>query len=207
MNRVQLEQCINDYEMFADRGLYLSVNDGTFFENSAYQMDPVTGVITRNESYEGVNALLRLPIDASKADPEAAEAYIRELWADEGADTQADQPLNEESPYAVRETVINGWTAEDFTSKAELLESRILTADNEGMNSYQYSIGESEYAASIAVRTLFEDGQIGLSDYRSYAEHEPDCAYVETFTKNGDGSITFQLWKCPDEQAEPALAS
>lgn len=202
----RIVECDN-VEIFADRGLYLSVNDGAFFESSAYQMDPVTGVITRNESYDGVNALFRLPIDASKADPAAAESYIRDLWADEGTDAPEDQPLDEENPYAAREATINSWTAEDFTSKAELLESQTLTVDNDGMVSYQYFIDGDEWAASIAERTIFEEGQTGFSDYRSYAEHRPDCAYVETFTKNEDGSITFQLWKCPDGQDGPTLAS
>lgn len=203
----RIVECDN-VEMFADRGLYLSVNDGTFFENSAYQMDPATGVITRNESYDGVNALFRLPIDASKADPAAAEAYIRDLWAEEEPDTQEELPLEETTPYGEREAMINGWTAEDFASKAELIESQVLTVDNDGMINYQYSIdGVMDSVSMISENTIFEEGQTGISDYRSYTEHRLDCTYVETFTKNEDGTITFQLWKCPFESAEALLTS
>ncbi len=203
----RIVECDN-VEIFADRGLYLSVNDGTFFENSAYQMDPATGVITRNEAYTGVNALFRLPIDASKADPAAAEAYIRDLWAEDEADTQA--PLDETAPYAAREAAINSWTEEDFAAKAELLESQVLTPAD-GYISYRYSIasidGGAEYESMTLESLIFEEGQTGLSDYRSYVEHEPDCSYVETYTRNEDGTVTLQIWKCPDVQSEPALQS
>lgn len=200
----RIVECDN-VEMFADRGLYLSVNDGTFFENSAYQMDPVTGEISRNEAYNGVNALFRLPIDASKADPEAAEAYIRELWAeDEEPDAQTEQPLEESSLYSAREARINGWTAEDFAANAELVESQVLTLVD-GCISYQYNIGEDAYETIMVESMVFDEGETGFSDYRSYVEHKSDCSYVETFTKNEDGTVTFQLWRCPDAQAEPSM--
>ena len=65
--------------MFADRTLYLAVNDGTFFAPDAYCFDEATGEITRNEGYEGVNALFLLPLDKGKADKEKAEAYLKQL--------------------------------------------------------------------------------------------------------------------------------
>lgn len=103
----RITECDN-VEIFADRGLYLSVNDGAFFENSAYYMDPVTGVITRNEEYDGVNALFRLPIDVNKADPDAAAAYIQSVEAEfEQAGTTeestTDEIMEEQSEYSLTE--------------------------------------------------------------------------------------------------------
>lgn len=199
----RIVECDN-IEIFADRGLYLSVNDGTFFESSAYVMDPVSGEISRNEAYDGVNALFRLPIDASKADPAAAEVYIRELWAeDDVQDTREEQPLEEDSLYAAREAMINGWTAEDFAANATLVESQKLTLED-GYLSYQYQIGEDAYESVTVESVIFGEGETGFADYRSY-EHKSDCCYVETFTKNEDGSITFQLWQCPDGQQAPVM--
>lgn len=77
----RLTECDN-IEIFADRGLYLCVNDGTFYNGDAYRYDEATGEITRNEGYEGLNALFDLPLDVSKANPQAAEKYLKGLGLD-----------------------------------------------------------------------------------------------------------------------------
>lgn len=75
----RLAECDN-VAIFADRDLYLCVSEGSVFYNAeAYCYDRDTGVISRNEEYRGLNALFRLPIDASGADPEKAEEYILSL--------------------------------------------------------------------------------------------------------------------------------
>ncbi len=63
-------------ELFADRGVYVGVNDGTFFANDAFLYDEATGEITRNESYPGLNALFTLPLNPAHADPAAAQAWL-----------------------------------------------------------------------------------------------------------------------------------
>ncbi len=84
----------DNVEIFADRPLYLAVNSGTFYDQGAYQYDEKSGKISRNEAYDGVNALFSLPLDASKADREAADAYIRqieeELFGGEDAGEEAE---------------------------------------------------------------------------------------------------------------------
>lgn len=74
----RLVECDN-VEIFADRGLYLCVCDGSFYNQSAYQYDTETGKITRNEDYSGMNALFELPVDEAKADPEKAAEYLAYL--------------------------------------------------------------------------------------------------------------------------------
>ncbi len=66
-------------EIFADHDLYLCVTEGMFYNSAGYHYDSHTGEIARNEDYEGLNALFRLPLDASGADPEKAKAYIESL--------------------------------------------------------------------------------------------------------------------------------
>ena len=73
----------DNVELFADRGVYIGVSDGTFYNNDAYTYDEATGEMSRNESYSGLNALFTLPLDPSHADPEAAEAYLQ-LLAERG---------------------------------------------------------------------------------------------------------------------------
>ena len=74
----RIAECDN-VEMFADHDLYLCVLDRMFINAGPYFFDEVTGKISRNEDYEGLNALFELPIDAEKADPEKAMEYIESL--------------------------------------------------------------------------------------------------------------------------------
>lgn len=74
----RLLECDN-VEIFADHDLYLCVSDGTFYNTEAYQYDEITGKISRNENYQGLNALFELPIEDSKANPEEALEYIASL--------------------------------------------------------------------------------------------------------------------------------
>lgn len=66
-------------EIFADHDLYLCVSEGVFYNTEAYCYDELTGRISRNEAYEGLNALFDLPADVAGADPEKAAEYMAEL--------------------------------------------------------------------------------------------------------------------------------
>lgn len=75
----RLAACDN-VEIFADHDLYLCVSEGSsFYCGDAYLFDSSTGEISRNEAYPGLNALFRLPLDASDADPAKAAEYIGSL--------------------------------------------------------------------------------------------------------------------------------
>ena len=69
-------------EAFAGRGVYLGVLGSAFYDNNAYNFNNETGEITRNENYEGINALFELPLDKSKADEVKAEKLITK-WKDD----------------------------------------------------------------------------------------------------------------------------
>lgn len=77
----RLLECDN-VEIFADQDLYLCVSDSVFYNPAAYFYDELTGKISRNESYNGLNALFRLPLDPSKANPQKAAEYAESLWGD-----------------------------------------------------------------------------------------------------------------------------
>ena len=112
--------------MFADRTLYLAVNDGTFFAPDAYCFDEATGEITRNEGYEGVNALFLLPLDKGKADKEKAEAYLKQLEEElhgPAEDESEDQAENESEDQTENESGDrSGDGSEDNTEETNRLE-------------------------------------------------------------------------------------
>lgn len=77
----RIVKCDN-LEAFAGRGVYLGVTLSTLFEPEAFHFDKKTGEITRNEDYDGLNALFQLPLDVSKADEKAAQEQLRR-WEEE----------------------------------------------------------------------------------------------------------------------------
>ncbi len=75
----RLVECDN-VEIFADHNLYLCVLEGKqFYDTEAYLYDENKNIISRNESYEGLNALFRLPVSREKADPAKASDYMAAL--------------------------------------------------------------------------------------------------------------------------------
>lgn len=96
----RLLECDN-VEIFADCGLYLCVSEGAFYRKEAYCYDTATGKISRNEKYEGLNALFDLPADLSKADPEKAAEYMAGLGLESDILTEKLNVMPEE-PYEVK---------------------------------------------------------------------------------------------------------
>ena len=58
----RLLEC-NNVENLATDELYICVSDGVFYNAKAYQYNETTGEISRNEAYEGLNALFVLPME------------------------------------------------------------------------------------------------------------------------------------------------
>lgn len=77
-------------------------------DNEAYNYDEETGKITRNEAYDGCNALFKLPLDAKKADPKKAESYLKSLdKTPEEEQAEMDQEL-ENLPESQRKEIEEG---------------------------------------------------------------------------------------------------
>lgn len=83
----RLTECDN-VEIFADHELYLCISDTTFYNAALYHYDETDGTISRNEDYTGLNALFRLPLDASMADPSKAESYLKSLHMEDTGETK-----------------------------------------------------------------------------------------------------------------------
>lgn len=190
----RISECDN-VEIFADHELYLCVVDSTFYDNKAYLYDDASGEITRNEAYTGLNALFSLPLDASKADPNAAAAYIEILNEPE-----------EESEVEIEENDITRFmdnlTPENIDEYCEPVEStrQVLTPDEEGY----IHLGDWEVEGRaggfgdnfMLVSYLFPDGKPGMLDKFgfSYSDKEMDSLVIQTFTLNEDGTVTFVVY-------------
>ncbi len=217
----RLLECDN-IEMFADCGLYLGVLDSVFYHAQAYHYDAATGEISRNEDYDGLNALFDLPIDVSKADPEAAAAYVKELWAEEAEDiatsiteengkmpsTEAgkEEAVASTEPGGTREPSDEMWkwfeqlNAENLDEYAMRVEDtvQVLTPDEDGyMESGKYEIeGRGGSAGGrMLVSWALPELEVGVTEPVGFhASGTLDTLCIETYTLNADGTYTFAVY-------------
>lgn len=192
---------MENIEVFADRGLYVGVSSGTFYDSEAYLFDEVTGEITRNESYGGVNALFALPLDPAKGDPAAAEAFLRSMEEEQNAE---DEPLEMSEEDLEVEAWVEAFRAElkegRIMEGAERIEStvQICRPDADGVASYSYDLGdEGSGSGALLVNVLFPDKKPGsmASDGYSYSDNELESLRIDVATLNEDGTVTFAVYR------------
>ncbi len=69
--------------MFSGSGVYIGVTEGRNPpDNQTFLINEQTGALSVNPDYSGISVLFDLPIDASLADPEKAQAFLDELLGD-----------------------------------------------------------------------------------------------------------------------------
>ncbi len=200
----RLTECDN-VEIFAGSGLYLGVMDSTFYNSQAYHYDKETGEISRNEAYEGLNALFSLPIDTSKADPQAAAEYLTSLQDDSEAETNEGEVETgiQQAKEAAEDAGIQAWldelTPENIDTYATCVESTVqtLTPDSDGYVSVKYEVeGRGSGSDSILVPEYFKGQKPGMSDQfgYSYSENRLESMMITTYTLNDDGTVTFAVY-------------
>ncbi|MCI8991557.1 MAG: hypothetical protein HFG80_02340 [Eubacterium sp.] len=202
----QISECDN-IEMFADHEIYMAVSDqGPFYNEDAYTFDETTGAISRNENYDGLNALFKLPLDASKADSAAVEEFIKSLevqndGSHEISVGEAGAADDEEKTEADREIeqFMEKLTPENIEEYATPVESttQVLTPDKDGVVSAPYDLGDRGSGEAVAfVESSFPDHKTGMSDSFScsYSDGGLDSLIIDTFTLNEDGTVTFKIY-------------
>lgn len=86
----ELIECDN-LEIFADRGVYLSLVDNFGDEVAAFRMDEATGRYHKVEDYAGTSALFTLPLDKDKADTVEADKFLASLKREEDSETDGER--------------------------------------------------------------------------------------------------------------------
>lgn len=201
----RITEC-DSVEMFADKGVYISVSDGAP-SSDAYQFNEKTGEITRNESYKGVNALFNLPIDESKADPKAAEKYLKEREEEITTEYEIDDEADT-SKSTLMEKVLK-WSGKEVEKNAKLLEqfTQTLTPDKDGIvttsayelkvNGSEIGVGEGEFSA----KEYFKGKKVGDTVLEGVINGETDQdLYIQTFTLNEDGTVTLKVYHYSEKE-------
>ena len=140
----RMAECDN-LELFADKEVYLCLAD----ENSAgiikkaYSYDETTGKISRNEAYDGCNALFTLPLDRTKADPKKAESYLKSLdKTPEEEQAEMDQEL-ENLPESQRKEI------EEGEAQTEILRAFVQTLTVDNIDDLCEKVADSEAVVDV----------------------------------------------------------
>ncbi|WP_167959192.1 DUF4179 domain-containing protein [Anaerosporobacter faecicola] len=210
----ELLECTN-LEIFADRGVQIGVVDSFGQENKAFTMDEKTGVYSKTADYEGTNALFQLPLDVSKADPVAADAFIEEL---EKSQSSGEEDIEQEDALTKEDTeqedLVLGektdamdkenWDLDAFMKQIEEVTDaeaflrdyavaipdtkEILTVDEDGCVTYGKP-GESGGTVSV------ENNKVGVRIISSLgSDGTRKGTQIDTFLLNEDGTVTYEAY-------------
>lgn len=168
----RLIEC-DDIEMFADRGLYLCVSTSSFYDINAFDYDESSGEVRANPSYNGACALFDLPLDASKADPKKADAYL---------DALLNPPEEPDEPESQSDS---DWEAELANGTVIPGSEQEVTYDELGMAHYIFDGAE----VAIDPSMLFTEGQTGPSEFPHEFENDGKRIAVQ-FSRDENGVIT-----------------
>lgn len=188
----RIAECDN-VEMFADHEIYLCVSDSMSYNTDAYTYDEMTGTISRNENYDGLNALFHLPLDSSKADPKAAAEYIKKI--DEGDNDVPETELSEEE--AEISEFLEKLTPENMLDYIKPIDSTttVLTPDKDGNLNYEYDLGDKGSGSGTAsIDNLFPDKKTRTCINGSSSCGTLDSVLIDVFTLNEDGSVTYTVY-------------
>lgn len=202
-----LAECDN-LESFASRTVYLCATETAGSMKAAYLFDESSGAISRNEEYEGFNALFTLPFDESKASEEAAEEYLEKIQNQETKDVHdahAEYGLDEEwlasLPQKDRESILEAYEFAASVNRDNIDElcvpveqsRQTVYPDPDGMIVFtDRSGGSSEKFLAEWFFIDFEDGEYGMSEHISYGYSEEGIESLRftAYSKNADGSYT-----------------
>lgn len=188
---------MDNIEMFADRGIYVGVNSGSFYDSDAYVYDGSTGEMSRNESYTGVNALFHLPVDKSKADPAAAEAYLKTF---EQSMNEPDEPIEKSAENLAVDKFMEMLTPENIDEYAEPIEAtrQVCKIDEDGLVHYSYELDEiGQGDGMVCLDGMFADNQPGTKAISGYSDNGTGLAglNIDVFILNEDGTVTYVLYQ------------
>ena len=201
--------------MFADRELYLCVSDTMFYDKAAYNYEEITGKISRNEDYVGMNVLFDIPVDSSMADPEAAAAYLAQMeeWdSGNGSDDDSTDHVGDLAARAAKITEQINAGDEEALADTIALESQTRTVKKEN-GRYAYEFDASKDISELPKSSVREE-EIGgggiwyfyeddISDGRSvmvsYGDYDENLAqftslYIMILTENGDGTAEVRSY-------------
>ena len=220
----ELIECDN-LEIFADRGVYLSLVDDFGDEVAAFRMDEATGKYHKVEDYGGTSALFTLPLDKDKADTVAADKFLVSLRREADSETDGERAavgvaVGDASDEAISyinekaQALVDSITEDNLKEYFVLDESRpIFTArpDEKGWIDFGTAYvedcdwtvnGGSGYLTDWIADD--EDFNVVSTVVSSDDETQADMSTLEITVvfRNDDGSFTEATYRIRDDKVE-----
>lgn len=220
----ELIECDN-LEIFADRGVYLSLVDDFGDEVAAFRMDEATGKYHKVEDYAGTSALFTLPLDKDKADTVAADKFLVSLKREADSETDGERAavgvaVGDASDEAINyinekaQALVDSITEDNLEEYFVLDESRpTFTArpDEKGwidfgtayVEDYDWTVnGGSGYLTDWLADD--EDFNVVSTVVSSDDETQADMSTLEITVvfRNDDGSFTEATYRIRDDKVE-----
>lgn len=188
---------------FADRNLYLCISDTNFYETDAYDYDDQSGLITRNEDYEGTNLLFDLPIKSDRANAKLAEEYLKELEKEWNSDTEeeTENDAGIENPGALADYTLYSETLDQApeTLKDVLPEAGMAVTDTQTVSKkedgfcFEQILEDGESNHIVFYKDSFKDG---IATSSQYSESETEATlFIAVAELNEDGTATCRFFK------------
>lgn len=220
----ELIECDN-LEIFADRGVYLSLVDDFGDEVAAFRMDEATGKYHKVKDYAGTSALFTLPLDKDKADTMAADKFLVSLRREADSETDGERAavgvaVGDASDEAISyinekaQALVDSITEDNLKEYFVLDESRpIFTArpDEKGWIDFGTAYvedcdwtvnGGSGYLTDWLADD--EDFNVVSTVVSSDDETRTDMSTLEITVvfRNDDGSFTEAIYRIRDDKVE-----
>lgn len=220
----ELIECDN-LEIFADRGVYLSLVDDFGDEVAAFRMDEATGKYHKVEDYAGTSALFTLPLDKDKADTVAVDKFLVSLKREADSETDGERAavgvaVGDASDEAISyinekaQALVDSITEDNLKEYFVLDESRpIFTArpDEKGWIDFGTAYvedcdwtvnGGSGYLTDWLADD--EDFNVVSTVVSSDDETQADMSTLEITVvfRNDDGSFTEATYRIRDDKVE-----
>ena len=184
----ELVEC-DDLELFADRGVWLSICENFSDESSAYILNE-DGSYSVNEEFEGIRVLYKLPLDEAKADKALADEYLEGL---------ANQQNNKNEADAEEFQALDDFRASLSHISVDEIEENFNEVKNHTVTA------KPDAEGYIDLTCMDEDVTCGISGQLKYfISDNEDFAIVNVFEedssqfaftaiyRNEDGSYTFK---------------
>ena len=214
----RIVECDN-VEIFADHKLHLCVMDSTFYNKNAYNYDPQTGAITPNAEYEGMNLLFDLPLDASKADPDKVQEYLKDftLMFPEADEAEQDSSAvndeqgivwDEELPQEYVDYITSGQWKKEVAESKRIIEKTVMDDKGEGLYTLDFQT-DLDDGSGIGGTFYFNDWEFvdGVAVDRSFYSSSEEGMYYEVIAvaeKQEDKAVTLRAYDrlVPESEAD-----
>lgn len=188
----ELVEC-DDLEIFADRGVWLSVVENFGDEVNAYVLNEQDGSYSKNEAFEGISALFKIPFDESKADKAAADEYIKNLENRTDAETEeADQAAVDLEKFRA---TLDNISPEEIAAGFDEVKNHTVTSKPDANGYIDLTCVDEEITCGVSgqIEYLIGDDE-DFVVLNVFADDGTPTGFTAIY-RNDDGSFTFKEFR------------